>query len=405
MWWGCDYGADSIHNAIKAPRGTCSEEPLFSSLWHIRIENTGDVAVRREYLYDVVDMNTVKIKLDFISGLRDVVLTELARFPEFHVLSGSEGGKERIYVEFTEAFARVRELRSVLHAYLIKHDKRYTPRYIANHKSVLGELITTVVADTKQDFSTFKISCAGSDSPEVRALADYVEHTFGLIEKAEADLKIHIITFGGMWEVGVQITLRPISLREYRAAHMSGSMDPTIAYAMNSLCSLGRANSYLNIFSGSATLLVEAGQCYSNLERLVGFDNDKKRLSLAVQNIKKAGLIKRVNIKGQNIFDKPNLGTFDVITSDLPFGMAISKGENLKGLYQCFIDYCEDALNQHGVLAIYTNEHKLLSEIMARSRFAITKTLRLEFMTNGNAYLHPKLFICTFAPGTTSGRP
>ena len=40
-------------------------------------------------------------------------------------------------------------------------------------------------------------------------------------------------------------------------------------------------------------LLIEAGQCYPNLKQLIGFDNDKKHISLAMQNIKNAGLVKK----------------------------------------------------------------------------------------------------------------
>ncbi len=171
-------------------------------------------------------------------------------------------------------------------------------------------------------------------------------------------------------------------------------MDPTIAYAVNSLCGLEHASSYLNIFSGTATLLIEAGQCYPNLKQLVGFDNNKKILSLAYQNIKKAGLIRRIQLKEKDIFDNPDLGRFDVITSDLPFGMSISKNEDLEKLYRCFIEYSGDTLNRGGRLAVYTNEHKVFKKTILKSKFKIIKTLNLKFLSSINAYLRPKIFVC-----------
>ena len=171
-------------------------------------------------------------------------------------------------------------------------------------------------------------------------------------------------------------------------------MDPTIAYAVNSLCELKNTDSYLNVFSGSATLLIEASQYYSNLKKLVGFDNNKKHISLAIQNIKKAGLIKRIQLKENDIFDKPDFGKFDVITSDLPFGMSISKNENLKNLYQCFIEYCQETLNRGGRLVVYTSEHEMFEKIILKSKFNIVKTLELKFITAVNAYLRPKIFVC-----------
>ncbi len=186
----------------------------------------------------------------------------------------------------------------------------------------------------------------------------------------------------------------PMSFRDYKIENMSGAMDPTIAYAMNSLCGLENANSYLNVFSGSATLLIEAALYYPNLKQLTGFDNDKKHISLAIQNIRKAGLIKRIELKEKNIFDKPDVGMFDVIASDLPFGMAISKNENLESLYQCFVEYCEKTLNREGKLVVYTSEHELLKKIILKSKFKILKMMELKFTTSVDSLLRPKIFLC-----------
>ena len=175
---------------------------------------------------------------------------------------------------------------------------------------------------------------------------------------------------------------------------MSGATNPTITYAMNLLCELKNAESYLNVFSGSATLLIEAGQCHQNLKRLIGFDNNKKHLSMAVRNIKKARMIERIQLKEEDIFNKPDLGKFDAITSALPFGMVISKGKDIDKLYRCFVEYCQKALNHKGKLAVYTNQCELWEKIILQSGFKIVKVLDLKLITSVNAYLYPKIFIC-----------
>ncbi|MFA7216717.1 MAG: methyltransferase domain-containing protein [Candidatus Paceibacterota bacterium] len=333
----------------------------------------------------------MKIKLSYTTGLKPVVLDELKKF-NFEIISEDV---DSVFIEFSENnIQEVKKLRSVARAYLVAQDSVYHPTYISNHKSVLGNLIDIVV---KYDsFNTFKISCAGSDSPEVRDTAKYIKDTYELQESEEADLKIHIIKTDDIWEMGVQITPRPLSVRDYRVVNMSGAMDPTIAYAANSFCNLESAHSYLNIFSGSATLLIEAGQCYPNLNKLIGFDNEKKHLSLSIQNIKKAGLIEKVQVKEFDIFDKPDLGKFDVIVSDLPFGMSISKGENLEKLYETFIQYCEGVLNTTGRLVIYTSEYEIIEPILLKSKFKVVQSLQLKFITNVDAYLRPKIIVCEF---------
>lgn len=331
----------------------------------------------------------LQIKLSYITGLKQVVSRELSK-SNFQILGESE---DSIYVSFSEGMLpEVKSLRSVARAYLVLQSEKYNPAYISNHKSILGTIIETII---KHDaFKTFKITCAGADSPEVKSIAKYVQDTFSLTENDEADLKIHIIRTGDIWEVGAQLTPRPLSMRAYKEVHMSGAMDPTIAYAVNSFCNLDAAHSYLNAFSGSGTLLIEAGLSYPNLEQLIGFDNDKEHLSLSIQNIKKAGLIKKVQVKEADIFDMPNLGTFDAIASDLPFGMSISKDEDLEKLYAAFISYCEQALNENGRLVIYTSEHELLESVLQKSKFKILHSMQLKFITNVNAYLKPKIIVC-----------
>lgn len=333
----------------------------------------------------------IKIKLSHITGLRPVVLEELKYF-NFQIL---DDVGDSVYIPFSDdTFSRTKHLRSVARAYVVLQSSTYHPTYISKHKSILGNLIDIVIKDSKKDFKSFKISCAGSDSVEVRSISKYVQETYALEEKDEADVNIHIIKSGDMWEVGVRITSRPLSVRDYRVANMSGAMDPTIAYAVNSFCNLKQAHSYLNVFSGSATLPIEAGLSFPNLEKLVGFDNDKKRLSLSVQNIKKASLIKKVQVKEADIFDKPDFGTFDAIVSDVPFGMMVSKNEDLEKLYKTFVEYCEETLEPKGRLVVYTIKHELLESLLSKSRFEIIQSLQLKLITNANTYLKPKIIVC-----------
>ncbi|MFA5764263.1 MAG: methyltransferase domain-containing protein [Candidatus Paceibacterota bacterium] len=333
----------------------------------------------------------LEIKIAFITGLRDIVLNEIGRYPNLHLI---KEGTDSFYLDFVQNLDEIKQLRSVSRSYIVIENSKYNPLYISNHKSILGNMVETVINGNKDKFKTFKITCAGSDSPEVRSIAEYIKTTYGLVEKEEADLKAHIIKNNEIWEIGIQTTKRPLSFRDYKVKNMSGAMDPTIAYAMNYLCELDNANSYLNVFSGSATLLIEAGQCYQNLKKLIGFDNNKKHISLAIQNIKKAGLIKKIQLKEKDIFDKPDFGKFDVITSDLPFGMSISKNQDLEKLYQSFVEYCQETLNYGGKLAVYTSKDEILKKIILKSKFKIIKTVELKFMTSVDAYLHSKIFVC-----------
>ncbi len=331
------------------------------------------------------------LKLTFISGLKDIVLDELKEYKELHVTSESDNA---VYLELPDTFKNILSLKSIASAYIATRDRKLNPRYINKHKSVLGNLIEAVLGENTKDFKTYRLRCAGSQSAEIIEIEKYIQDTYRLKKADESSMEIYISKINeDLWEISVRLSPRPLSVRNYKTSNIKGGLHPNIAYAINSFCNLHLIKSYLNIFSGSATLLIEAGIVNPNL-KLIGLDNNKKTNSLAIQNIKKANLIKNIQIKTANINDTPDFGTFDVITSNLPFGMQISKGEDLNALYQTFINYCEKNLNQNGILAIYTTEDEILKHIINQSKFKIIKTVSITIPTSVNSYIHPKIFVC-----------
>ncbi|MFZ4500228.1 MAG: methyltransferase domain-containing protein [Minisyncoccia bacterium] len=335
-------------------------------------------------------MTELLLKLTFIPGLEEIVLQEIKHYPEFHII---EKRKDAFYLDIIDDLSTVLTLKSIIGVSIIRQGTELNPHFLSKHKSLLGEIVERVLSVTPESFRTMKFSCAGADSKEVKEIQTFVKDTYKVVSAEEADMEISIGKQSGVWEVGVRLTNRPLSLRSYKVANIKGGLNPTIAYAMNVLAELRDKKTYLNVFSGSATLLIEAGLTYTQLS-LLGFDNNGKSIALAVQNIKKAGLIKRIQLKNADIREHPDLGTFDCIVSDLPFGMQIGKDEDLDALYRQFVAFCEDVLSPHGVLVVYTTEHELLEGIFLQSRFTISQTLSLRVSTVVNAYIYPKIFVC-----------
>ncbi len=335
-------------------------------------------------------MSEYQIKLTFISGLRQVVEAELEQFPE---LCSDEAGEESIYLYPAEDLEAAKSLRSVSRLYLVRKDRRYHPGYISRHKSVLGDLVRQVISQDRNSFRTFRLSCAGSHTPEARSVAEYIAREFKLTESREADLKLHIAKLDDRWEAGAELTPRPLSLRGYKKEDIKGGMDPAAAFALNYFAGLEQASSYLNVFSGGGTLLIEAALAYPHLDRLEGFDNNKQHLSAAVRNIKSAGLIDRIKIREADILEQPEPDRFDVITSDLPFGMLVAREADLSELYRCFVEYSRRALNSSGRLAVYTTQTELLDEILSGSDFKEITRQQLKIATSSRAYLYPHILV------------
>lgn len=336
-------------------------------------------------------MNPPLLKLTFINGLKDVAVAEIERYSNINVVKIIDTA---LYIEIPENLDSIQSLKSITGTYLTIQGSNLNPHFISKHKSILGSLIEQILKGTKESFKTYKLSCAGSDTKEVKSLNRFIGDTYKLIPAEDADMEIYIGKQGSIWEIGVRSLPRPLSVRDYRVANIPGGLNSTVAYAMNTYATTTvHPHRYLNIFSGSATLLLEAVSFFDTVE-LVGFDANGKTNALAIQNIKKAGKLKSIQLKTADIFSKPQLGTFDSITSDLPFGMKISKGEDIEKLYRCFVEYCEESLASNGTLVVYTTEHELLKSILLESKFIIHKEIQLKIPASLNAYIYPKIFVC-----------
>ncbi len=339
-------------------------------------------------------MDPLVLKCTYIEGLQQFVLEELKSFKDVRIMARSTIA---VYIECPPDYeiSQLKSLRSVISVYLIQRDTKYNPKYISNHKSVLGSLVAWVTEGSKDTFKTYRLSCAGGDSSEVVEIRDYIQEHFKLVPVEDADLEVYIGKVEEVWEIGVRTTARPLSVRDYRVEHIQGGLNPTVAYAMNRLCRLDAVSSYLNVCSGSGILLIEAGLSNSKL-KLVGFDINTKANTAAVRNIKKAGLIQSVEIKTADLKELPNLGMFDVIVADLPFGMQIGKDINLESFYSSFVDYCVARLNPGGRIVVYTTEHVLLQQLLDQSVLRITQSFDLKIVTSVQSYIYPRIMVCEF---------
>ena len=332
-------------------------------------------------------------KLEFIEGGIPYVKIELEQLSIDKFIIKEESKFIYLKDNVILTFDILKNLKTITKVYSIVVDSSLNPKYIAKNKSVLGKIIRPII---DQDvFDSFKIQCAGIDSPEINSIRKYINQEFKLeYDTDNPDLKIHIIKTKDSWELGAQITPKPLSWRDYKVSHMSGALNPTVAHGMNLLAETKFANSYLNPFSGSGTLLIEACIQNPNLQEIIGFDIDKSALTSSMHNIKEAGLIRKIKVKSLDIFEETSLGKFDIIASDLPFGMAISKHTDISYLYKKFISFSENHLTKNGNLIVITSEIDLFKKIIKSSKFKIIKEINLKSVTSIDSYLKTSILFC-----------
>ena len=83
-------------------------------------------------------MEPLLVKVAFISGLRNIVLAEIAQYPEL-VLHHQFG--DEIFLELPTSLETIRGLKSITNTYIVRQDTTLHPKFINSHKSILGELV------------------------------------------------------------------------------------------------------------------------------------------------------------------------------------------------------------------------------------------------------------------------
>jgi tRNA (guanine6-N2)-methyltransferase len=327
-----------------------------------------------------------RIRINYIKGLEDFVQDELLSL-EFNHHMDSHG-----FVDFIGNYPLLHKAKTISDVYLEFSAKYLNPKYLSNHKSIVGELIEKVLENSnKYEYSTFSLSAAGSDSPELQEIVKYISNEFTLVKEDTGNLKIEIGYRNNEWILSCRTTPRPLSLRSWRVCNIEGGMNSTIAHCINSITYPMPSQRYLNIFSGSATLLIERA-LENRASDLLGFDYNGKTNACAIQNIKGAGLIKNIAIKNLDINDSPDLGKFDVIVSDLPFGIKISKDLDLYELYKSTVEYILNTLSAEGIAVLYTSKFEILEKVLDDLKIKIDVSYPLVLPTSKGDYLYPRIY-------------
>lgn len=120
-------------------------------------------------------------------------------------------------------------------------------------------------------FTSFRLSAAGSDSPELLRFRTELERLTGLPDDPEdGDMLLRLRRSptstdegsGGPtptagWQLLVRLTPRPLSARPWRVANYPGALNATIAAAMIATTEPSPEDRFIDLMCGSGTLVVE----------------------------------------------------------------------------------------------------------------------------------------------------
>lgn len=235
-------------------------------------------------------------------------------------------------------------------------------------------------------FSGLRLSAAGADSPTLTRLAGELAKATGLrLDQEDGELLVRLRPdpVGAGWEVLVRLTPRPASTRQWRVCNRPGGLNAPVAAAMNELVGLGHRDSYLNLLSGSGTLLIERA-LRAPAARLVGFDIEPEAVACAGANASAARVSGRVEWLVGDVTDEQFIarvgasGGFDALTADAPWGDAVGAHALNRKLYPRLLTAAAALARPRAKFCVLSHEVKLLrSVVAAQSEWRVERELQV----------------------------
>lgn len=258
----------------------------------------------------------------------------------------------------------------------------------AHFKRLVAQ-IERVLKTGKNQFHSFYISAAGSDSSVMQRIRSEIAARTGLADVEAGDLQIRLIPSRetGGWESLVRLTPRPLSTRKWRVCNYEGALNATVASVMAGLTKPKADDVFVNFFSGSASLMIERG-VLNSARAIVGIENSPDIMGCGLKNIDAADVratslladIRRTPLKA---------GIATAITADLPFGQRVGKHTENIDLYPAFLFEAGRIARPGAILTALTHEVRLMENVIqANKLWQLERTISINL-----GGLHPRIYV------------
>ncbi|MDX2160566.1 MAG: methyltransferase domain-containing protein [bacterium] len=237
-------------------------------------------------------------------------------------------------------------------------------------------------------FKSFTLSAAGTESSVMQRIRQEIAAETHLPEHDKGDLWIRILpAAGGGWQTLVRLFSRPLATRNWRVCSFEGALNATVAAAMNMLAGIEPHQAYLNLGSGSGTLMIE--RAAAQAETIIGVDHDAGVMQCAAQNITASGNHSLVQIMADLRTLPFSSAQFDALTADLPFGQKVGSHADNKTLYPAVLLEAARVARTMSRFVAITHEVRLMESLLADSpHWQLEQTIRITLRG-----LHPRIYV------------
>lgn len=263
---------------------------------------------------------------------------------------------------------------------------------VARPRTLLSpEHVARIAAHIKalpSKFASFRLSAAGSDSPELTRFRDAIADATGLVDDADdGELLIRLRKAkGGGWEVLLRLTPRPLSTRAWRTERYEGGLNATIAAAIIQATNPSPEDRFVDLMCGSGTLLIERLAFPSR--EMVGLDIDANAIAITKTHLRNAAIRgAKVDLRADDV--RNSVGAFDKLVVNPPWGTSVGSHDENLTLYPEVLQAAARIRAPGATLCVLTHEIRVFeSSLEAQSDWRVVDEHR--FFQKGH---WPRLYV------------
>ena len=210
-----------------------------------------------------------------------------------------------------------------------------------------------------------------------RGISERDDHTWRLAGD-EADIEFWATMFPGELVLTIRLSDERMRHREYKVAHMPGSLRPSVAAALGWLSEPALDDIVLDPLCGAGTVLIERAHL-ARYQLLIGSDRNPEALAAARENV--GPRYKPIELHPWDAAAIP-LGAASVskVVTNLPWGMRHGSHAENRRLYPHLIEEFRRVVKPGGLIVMLTAETRLMADLMSRGLFRPQKIMRVSIL-------------------------
>ena len=338
----------------------------------------------------IIERSPAAFQLEALEGLESLALSELrTRFAKgLRVINADQ-------LEFTldgdaSQLARLKIAQTV---YSIQHYPIPRPKALlgdAHWRRFIAQIEWVIKFNPPDTFKTFTLAAAGAESSIMQRIRTEIATHIGLEEADKGDLWIRLVPSAGGegWDTRVRVFPRPLATRYWRVCSYEASLNATAAHAMARLTQPMPDDVYVNLGSGSGSLLIERAAA-GKFAHLIGIDHHPQMLECSIKNIEASGQ-KQITLIRADIHHTPLASACaDAITADLPFGQNVGSHEDNIALYPHILREAARIAKPEARFVAITHEIRLMDQLLRQNPdWSLEQELRITLRG-----LHPRIYV------------